>query len=180
LLTKFVVVSERIAFRLSHTTGEKVFDRSLKRSKDRESESHIEPDSNKAGTYSVVEAQNTMLSVNLAEAVWKSVVFVRFYSLHLGFNHVNGVVAQGWAEASEYTSNEINNNFAIWKLLKYPLGVTKDDESYSLVGWLLKESREGSFVDSHNALCLRDRVNTVENTSVFGVSTKLVVYEFGL
>lgn len=59
----------KVAFLLSHPTGEEVFDRALQTSKDRESESYVEPNSDKAGAHSVVEAQDAMLGVNLAEAV---------------------------------------------------------------------------------------------------------------
>jgi hypothetical protein len=64
-----LLFQNKVAFLFSHSTGEEVFDRALQTSKDRESESYIEPDSHKAGPHSVVEAQDAMLGVNLAEAV---------------------------------------------------------------------------------------------------------------
>jgi hypothetical protein len=64
-----LLFQNKVAFLLSHPIGEEVFDRALQTSKDRESESYVEPDSHKAGAHSVVEAQNAMLGVNLAETV---------------------------------------------------------------------------------------------------------------
>jgi hypothetical protein len=66
----------KVAFQLSHPTSEEVLDCALETSKDRKSETHVKPDSHKAGAHTVVEAHDTVLGENLAEAVGESVVFV--------------------------------------------------------------------------------------------------------
>ncbi len=59
---------------------------------DSERESHVEDDSDEARSNTSVETGDTVLSPDLAEAVDEAFVLVRVLALHLGLDHIDGIV----------------------------------------------------------------------------------------
>lgn len=78
-------------------------DLSLEGVEDGESEGDIEDNTSESGANTAIEAHNSLIFVNLSEAVSKTVVFVGINALHLGLDHVYGVVEHGGAETGEGT-----------------------------------------------------------------------------
>ena len=59
---------------------------------DGERERHIEDDTNKTWSNATVEASDTVLGIDLCEAVSKAIVLSSVNALHLGLDHIHGVV----------------------------------------------------------------------------------------
>lgn len=61
----------------------------------------------------MVEAYETVLFVNLGEAVHKSVVLVCVNALHLRLDDIDWVVAEGRAEARKHTGKEVHHHLPV-------------------------------------------------------------------
>lgn len=81
----------------------------------------------------MVVTGNSMLLVDLGEAVSEAVEVVGVLALHLGLDNVNWVVAHGRAEAGKHTSREVNEHLLVRVLAQLLLRFTKDEEADALV-----------------------------------------------
>ena len=147
---------------------------------DGESQGHVHDYTDEAGTDSHVEAADTLLLINLLEAVTEATVFVGFETLHLSLDDVDRVVCHGGAETSKRARKEIDQNLDWNVVTKNFLGVRKHDESNTLVRRLLHEGGHDSLVASHEASLLEDGVDTVEEIPVLRLRREFVVNELGL
>ena len=77
---------------------------------DSEGEGHVENDTDQAGSNASVEAGDSVLVPDLAEAVGKALVLVRVDALHLRLDHIHGVVGHGGAETCKGTRGEVNDH----------------------------------------------------------------------
>lgn len=146
---------------------------------DSEGQGHVHDYTDETGSNSHVEATDTLLLINLLEAVSEAAVFVGFETLHLGLDDVDRVVCHGGAEAGKRARKEIDQNLDWDVVTKNFLGVRKHDESYTLVRRLLHEGGHDSLVASHEASLLENGVDSVEEVSVLRLRRKFVVNKLG-
>lgn len=147
--TKVVVVSEQSYFGLvSKSAGNKTLNLSFDCSKNSKSQTYIETNSDQARPDSVVIAHKAVLFENLRAAIYESLVFFRFFTLHFGFNNVNWIVAHWWAKTGKNSREKVHQHPSVWVLFKESLCVLKDYESNTLVRRLLKESCKYSLIHS--------------------------------
>ena len=77
---------------------------------DGEGQGHVHDYTDETGTDSHVEATNTLLLINLLEAVSEAAVFVGFKALHLSFDDVDRVVCHGGAETGKRARKKIDHH----------------------------------------------------------------------
>ena len=117
----------------SQLVGDEGSNLALEGVEDGEGEGNIHNDSYEARANAHVEAHNTLLCVDLLEAVSKSIVLVSLHSLHLCLDHIDRVVCHGGAEAREATGKQIDNDLDGDVVAKELLCVGEDDEAHTLV-----------------------------------------------
>ena len=77
---------------------------------DSEGQGHVHDYTDETGSNSHVEATDTLLLINLLEAVSEAAVFVGFEALHLSLYDVDRVVCHGGAEAGKRARKEIDHH----------------------------------------------------------------------
>ena len=147
---------------------------------DGEGQGHVHDYTDETGTDSHVEATDTLLLINLLEAVTEATVLVGFETLHLSLDDVDRVVCHGGAETGKRARKEIDQDLDRDVVSENFLGVRKHDESYTLVRRLLHEGGHDTLVASHEASLLEDGVDTMEEVPVLGLRRKLIVNQLGL
>ena len=75
---------------------------------DSEGQGHVHYYTDETRTDSHVEASDTLLLINLLEAVSEAAVFVGFETLHLGLDDVDRVVCHGGAETCKRARKEVD------------------------------------------------------------------------
>ena len=147
---------------------------------DGEGERDVEDHTDETGSDTHVEAVNTLLLVDLREAVAEALILGSVNALHLCLNHVDWVVEHRGAESGKGTREQVNDDLDRDELAKRVLGVLEHDESDTLVGRLLQEGGHDTLVDSTEAVLLYDCVDTVEQVAVLGRLRELIVDQLGL
>ena len=100
---------------------------------DGEGQGYVEDNSDESWANSHVETADTVLLVDLAEAVSEASELRRVNSLHLSLHDVHGVVRHAGAEAGETTREQVNDHLVGDVVCEGLLGVLKHDEPDSLV-----------------------------------------------
>ena len=165
---------------VSQSIGDVLGNLSLEGVEDGECEGNVEDDTRESGANTAIEAHDSLVFVNLREAVDETVVFVGIYALHLGLDHVHRVVEHGGAETGEGTREQINEHFVGDFVGQEFLGVSEDHKTDSLVGRLFQESRCYTLVDAAETLSLNDRVDSVEHVAELWLRGKFIVDKSGL
>ena len=143
-------------------------DVALHRVEQRERQRHVQHHAGKAGANARVEAHEALSLVNLGEAVSEPSVLVGVDALHLGLDHVDGVVEQGGGGSGNGARHQVDNNLGLDELAQGVLGFVKHYEPHSLVGRLLQESRKQAFVQARGSVLGGDGVDAVEQVAVLG------------
>lgn len=100
---------------------------------DSEGECDVKDDTHQAGSNSHVVASDSLLLVDLHEAVSKALVFGGIDALHLSLNDIDWVVSHSGAETSESTRQQIDDDLDWNVVSKNCLGVREHNEAYTLV-----------------------------------------------
>lgn len=129
----FIGLSARCLLSCSNFVGDVVRHGALQLVEDGEGQSDVKDDPDESWSNTHVESFDTLLLVNLFEAVGEAIVLVRVDALHLGLHNIDGVVGHGGAESGEATRQEVNGDLDGDVVGKSLLGVLKHDESHTLV-----------------------------------------------
>ena len=100
---------------------------------DGEGERDIEDDTDETGSNAHVETIDSLLLVDLREAVGEALILGSVDTLHLRLHNVDRVVEHRGAEASKGTREQVNDDLDGDESTKHLLGVLEHDEPDTLV-----------------------------------------------
>lgn len=146
---------------------------------DREGEGHVQDHTSQTRSNTLVETWDTLSLENVLEGT-EEAALMGIQTLQVSLNHINRVVEHDGAETSETTWKKIDKNLPSNVLLQDSLRHLEDNESNTLVGWLLEEGGNDTLVDTAEALVADNGSDTVEHITILGVLRELIVDELGL
>lgn len=99
--------------------------------------------------------------------------------LHLGLDHIDGVVCHNGDETGEATSEQINNDLIAHEVAEVLFGVGEDDKADGLVGALFHHGGDHTSVETLHTGLLCDGVDALEDVRVLRGGRKFVMDQFG-
>lgn len=124
-----------------------------------ESERGIKHDSGKTGHHTRVETHGASCRHDFCVALGNTEVTATLL-LHLGLDHIDGVVEHHTAEPCKASSNKVDGDLVVKEGGKPLFGVSEDNETHSLVRRLLEHSGDNTLVETVEALLASNCFNT--------------------